>query len=163
MLCSISSTLRRKERECRTVDLAVVFHAVPERYYVHNEHRGETLHRSASESIHRELIALDVVEGARVLEIGTGTGYSGALLAALAGASGRVTSIDISEHLISWADRLHRQRGLTTITCHLADGMAGYPPHAPYQRLVAWCTLNRPGFCGDFSCWLRAPRGAGVE
>ncbi|WP_374224615.1 methyltransferase domain-containing protein [Micromonospora sp. C51] len=145
------------------MDLAVVFHAVPERYYVHNEHRGETLHRSASESIHRELIALDVVEGARVLEIGTGTGYSGALLAALAGASGRVTSIDISEHLISWADRLHRQRGLTTITCHLADGMAGYPPHAPYQRLVAWCTLNRPGFCGDFSCWLRAPRGAGVE
>jgi protein-L-isoaspartate(D-aspartate) O-methyltransferase len=125
------------------VDLAVVFRAVPEHYYIHNEHRGETLHRSTSESIHREVIALDVVQGARVLEIGTGTGYSGALLAALAGASGRVTSIDISEHLISWADRLHRQRGLTTITCHVVDGMAGYPPHAPYQRIVAWCTPPR--------------------
>ncbi|GAA0380545.1 hypothetical protein GCM10009541_23880 [Micromonospora gifhornensis] len=120
-----------------------MFGTVPERHYVHNEQRGETLHRSAAESIQREVIALDVPEGARVLEIGTGTGYSGALLAALTGTSGRVTSVDISDHLVGWANRLHRQRGLTTITCHVADGLAGYLPHAPYQRLVAWCTPPR--------------------
>ena len=125
------------------VGSAFVFGTVPERYYVDHEHRGATLHRSAAESIHREVTALDVTEGAHVLEIGTGTGYSGALLAALAGTSGRVTSIDISDHLVHWAERLHRQRGLTTITCHVADGITGYPPHAPYQRLVAWCTPPR--------------------
>ncbi|MEU8419477.1 hypothetical protein AB0C15_01190 [Micromonospora sp. NPDC048835] len=54
-----------------------------------------------------------------------------------------MTSIDISDHLVGWANRLHHQRGVTTITCHVADGMAGYPPHAPYQRLVAWCTPPR--------------------
>ncbi|MER5457616.1 methyltransferase domain-containing protein [Micromonospora sp. NPDC002389] len=125
------------------VSPAIVFGTVPQDYYVHNVQRGETLHRSAPESVQREVIALDVAEGARVLEIGTGTGYSGALLAALAGASGRVTSIDVSDHLVDWADRLHRRQGLTTITCHVSDGMAGYPPRAPYQRIVAWCTPPR--------------------
>ncbi|MEU8265020.1 methyltransferase domain-containing protein [Micromonospora sp. NPDC048999] len=124
------------------IDARTVLGSVPERYYVHNEHRGETLHRSAAQAIHRDVIALDVHDGARVLEIGTGTGYSGAVLAARAGTTGRVTSIDISDHLVGWANRLHQQRGLTTIRCHVADGMAGYPPHAPYQRLVAWCTFS---------------------
>lgn len=117
--------------------------SVPEQFYVHNPDRGETLHRSAAEAIHRDVTALNVRDGDHVLEIGTGTGYSGALLAARAGATGRVTSIDISAHLVDWADRLHRQRGVTTITCHTADGMNGYPPHAPYQRIAAWCTPPR--------------------
>ncbi|MFG3701604.1 protein-L-isoaspartate O-methyltransferase [Micromonospora sp. NPDC047620] len=117
--------------------------SVPEPYYVHNEDRGETLHRSAPEAIQRDVIALQVRDGDHVLEIGTGTGYSGALLAARAGTSGRVTSVDISDHLVAWANRLHGQRGVTTITCHLADGMNGYPPHAPYQRIAAWCTPPR--------------------
>ncbi|MEU9507776.1 methyltransferase domain-containing protein [Micromonospora sp. NPDC048170] len=117
--------------------------SVPEQFYVHNPDRGETLHRSATEAIQRDVTALHVCEGDHVLEIGTGTGYSGALLAARAGATGRVTSIDISGHLVDWADRLHRQRGVTTITCHTADGMNGYPPHAPYQRIAAWCTPPR--------------------
>ncbi|MFF3867118.1 protein-L-isoaspartate O-methyltransferase [Micromonospora sp. NPDC001898] len=117
--------------------------SVPEQFYVHNADRGETLHRSTAEAIHRDVTALNVCEGDHVLEIGTGTGYSGAFLAARAGATGRVTSIDISAHLVDWADRLHRQRGLTTITCHTADGMNGHPPHAPYQRIAAWCTPPR--------------------
>ncbi|MGC5052406.1 protein-L-isoaspartate O-methyltransferase family protein [Micromonospora sp. DT48] len=116
---------------------------MPDRYYIHNEERGETLHRSAPEAIQREVTALDVREGHHVLEIGTGTGYSGALLAARAGKSGHVTSVDISDHLVTWADRLHHQRDVTTITCHVADGMTGYPPHAPYQRIAAWCAPPR--------------------
>ncbi|MBU8857708.1 MULTISPECIES: methyltransferase domain-containing protein [unclassified Micromonospora] len=119
------------------------FGRVPESYYVHNEERGETLHRSAPEAIQRDVTALKIRDGDHVLEIGTGTGYSGALLAAQAGASGRVTSVDISDHLVAWANRLHRRRGVTTITCHLADGMNGYPPHAPYQRIAAWCAPPR--------------------
>ncbi|MEU8419478.1 hypothetical protein AB0C15_01195 [Micromonospora sp. NPDC048835] len=48
--------------------------AALELYYVQNEHRGETLHRSAAQAIHRDVKALDVGDGSRVLEIGTGTG-----------------------------------------------------------------------------------------
>jgi protein-L-isoaspartate(D-aspartate) O-methyltransferase len=53
------------------------------------------------------------------------------------------TSVDISDHLVGWASRLHYQRGVTTITCHVADGMIGYPPNAPYQRIAAWCAPPR--------------------
>ena len=42
---------------------------------------------------------LQVGEGMRVLEIGTGTGYNAALLAELVGPSGRVTTMDIDDDL----------------------------------------------------------------
>src|SRR4051812_39299761 len=93
--------------------------------------------------IQRELHSLDVPAGARVLEIGTGSGYSSALLAELVGPDGTVVSVDVDEHLVGWANLLHHQRGLTTVRCHHADGLAGYPREAPFDRIVAWCTPPR--------------------
>ncbi|WP_436528362.1 protein-L-isoaspartate O-methyltransferase family protein [Actinoplanes sp. HUAS TT8] len=104
---------------------------------------GETLHRSLSEGIRRELTSLDVRAGDRVLEIGTGSGYSGALLAQLCGPAGHVTSIDVNPDLIARASDIHQERGIDGVDCHVADGLDGYPPQAPYQRLVSWCTFAR--------------------
>lgn len=117
--------------------------AIPPLFYTHHERRGVTVHRSDPATIRRDAMTLDVFDGARVLEIGTGSGYSGAVLAALAGPHGRVISVDVSEHLVGWATLLHHERGVTTVTCHVADGMAGYPQHAPFDRIVAWCAPPR--------------------
>ena len=46
---------------------------------------------------------LDVQPGDRILEIGAGTGYDAALLAHLAGPSGRVTTIDIGPEVTAHA------------------------------------------------------------
>jgi protein-L-isoaspartate(D-aspartate) O-methyltransferase len=119
------------------------FSIVPTTFYTHHPERGETVHRSEPEWIRRELTSLDVPRGARVLEIGTGSGYSGALLAGLVGPQGTVVSVDVDPHLVGWANLLHHQRGLTAVRCHHADGMSGYPPHAPYDRIAAWCTAPR--------------------
>ena len=113
---------------------------VPERYYTHNDQRGVTENRSNPTAIHRELTTLGVADGMNVLEIGTGSGYSGALLAHLVGDSGRVISLDVDPYMTHWANLLHHQRGLTTIRCHTTDGTAGWLNGAPYDRLVAWCT-----------------------
>ncbi|MGK4909197.1 protein-L-isoaspartate O-methyltransferase family protein [Streptomyces albus] len=90
--------------------------------------------------IHRDLTTLDVHEGMNVAEFGTGSGYSGALLASLVGAAGTVTSLDMDAYLVRWASLIHHERGLHNVRCHVADGIAGFPENAPYDGMVAWCT-----------------------
>jgi hypothetical protein len=105
--------------------LEEAFTVVPSRVYTHHERYRETVHRSQPESIRPELAPLQVRAGHRVLEIGTGSGYSGALLAQLCGPSGRVTSVDISEELVRRAAAIHAERGVTALDCHFGDGLAG--------------------------------------
>ncbi|RSM53969.1 protein-L-isoaspartate(D-aspartate) O-methyltransferase [Actinoplanes sp. ATCC 53533] len=121
-------------------DLDQAFGAVSAHIYSNHERYGETVHRSLPEWIRREVAALQVHAGDRVLEVGTGSGYSGALLAKLCGPQGRVTSVDISDELIRRATAIHAERGVTGVDCHVADGLAGYPAAAPFDRAVAWCT-----------------------
>ncbi|WP_043242345.1 protein-L-isoaspartate O-methyltransferase family protein [Streptomyces violaceusniger] len=114
---------------------------VPERHYTHHEGRGATPHRSNPAVIHRELTTLDVHPGMNVLEAGTGSGYSGALLAQLVGPTGQVTSLDVNDYLVRWANLIHHERGIRTVHCHTADATVGdFPQRAPYDRMVAWCT-----------------------
>jgi methyltransferase of ATP-grasp peptide maturase system len=88
----------------------------------------------------RMLETLEVTDGMRVLEIGTGTGYNAALLSHRLGAA-NVYSLDVDPHLIEDArDRLTRL-GYTAATLAAVDGIAGLPEHAPYDRIIATCAL----------------------
>ncbi|MGH7744794.1 MAG: methyltransferase domain-containing protein [Candidatus Dormibacteria bacterium] len=96
---------------------------------------------------------LDVHEGHKVLEVGTGTGYNAALLAHRLGAS-NVTSIEIDPDIARQA-RANLAKLARDVTVSTGDGAAGYPPHAPYDRIIAtcsvetvpwpWVTQTRPG------------------
>jgi protein-L-isoaspartate(D-aspartate) O-methyltransferase len=87
----------------------------------------------------RMLETLDIRDGHRVLEIGTGTGYNAALLTHRLGA-GHVFSIDVDAELLATA----RQR-LAAIGCQpqlaARDGINGWPEHAPYDRIIATCSV----------------------
>lgn len=120
-------------------EVAQAAEAVPEKHYTHHDGRGPTVHRTNPVFVHRDVSHLAVAEGMNVLEIGTGSGYSGALIAHLVGPAGSVTSADINGYLTRWANLIHHRRGLTQIRCHTADGTAGYPAAAPYDRIGAWC------------------------
>ncbi|MGI5341900.1 protein-L-isoaspartate O-methyltransferase family protein [Streptomyces sp. CA-181903] len=126
-----------------TTAVAQAAETVPERHYTHHDGRGPTPHRSNPVVIHRELTTLDVRAGMNVAEHGTGSGYSGALLAQLVGPTGTVTSLDIDAYLVRWAQLIHHERGVTNVHCHSADGTAGFAERAPYDRMVAWCTPPR--------------------
>ncbi len=87
----------------------------------------------------RMLEILDVHDGHRVLEIGTGTGYNAALLAHRLGDS-QVFSVDVGEDLVALA----RQRLATTgfrPTLVAVDGVHGLPEHAPFDRIIATCSV----------------------
>lgn len=87
------------------------------------------------------LTALDLQPGHRVLEIGTGTGYNAGLLSALQGDTS-VTTIDIDPELTTAAEAaLARAGHHPTVLC--GDGADGAPDHAPYDRIIATCGVDR--------------------
>lgn len=88
------------------------------------------------------LAALDVHEGHRVLEIGTGTGYHAALLAARLG-DDAVSTMEIDTTV---AQRAHANLSAAGYapTMIIGDGGAGYPAGAPYDRIIATASV-RPG------------------
>ncbi|MEV0263905.1 methyltransferase domain-containing protein [Streptomyces sp. NPDC050617] len=85
-----------------------------------------------------ELAALD--DGMRVLEIGTGTGFDAALLCARLG-DHRVTTVEIDPALHARAGRALAAAGFAPRRV-LADGAEGRPAAAPYDRILATCSVR---------------------
>jgi protein-L-isoaspartate(D-aspartate) O-methyltransferase len=68
-----------------------------------------------------------------ILEIGTGLGYQSAVLAEL----GRsVYSIEIIDELAQRAIRRLKQQGYTNIEIRIGNGYAGWPTHAPFDKVM---------------------------
>ncbi|HUG16976.1 MAG TPA: methyltransferase domain-containing protein [Thermomicrobiales bacterium] len=78
---------------------------------------------------------LDLFPGARVLEIGAGTGYNAALLREITGPSGEVVTVDIDPEVGGWADERLRSSGYGDVLVRCADGADGWPERAPYDRI----------------------------
>jgi protein-L-isoaspartate(D-aspartate) O-methyltransferase len=118
---------------------AAAFAAVSREAYVRAPDGSQLPQTSAPHVVRRLLDLLDVAPGQRVLEIGTGSGYSTALLAQLVGPDGRVVSVDIDRELIVRAEGLLRADGVSNVEVVHADGArlrAGR-----FDRLVAWASV----------------------
>jgi protein-L-isoaspartate(D-aspartate) O-methyltransferase len=70
---------------------------------------------------------------ARVLEIGTGSGYQAAVLALLAR---QVWSIEIVEPLAGQAAARLAALGYRNVTVRAGDGYRGWPEHAPFDAIL---------------------------
>ncbi|MFE4538094.1 methyltransferase domain-containing protein [Streptomyces scopuliridis] len=110
---------------------------------------------SAPSIVFRMLRLLAVEDGHRVLEIGTGTGWNAGLLAHRLG-SERVTTVELDPRLGAQAARRLRSAGLEPRIV-TGDGAAGYAPGAPYDRVVATCSVRRVP-----RAWLEQTRPGGV-
>jgi protein-L-isoaspartate(D-aspartate) O-methyltransferase len=103
----------------------------------------------------RMLELLRIEPGQRVLEIGTGTGYNAALLAHRLG-DRNVFSVDINPALVDQAREAllglgHRPR------LAARDGASGWSEHAPYDRIVATCSVRSVP-----ACWAAQLRDGGL-
>ncbi|MCA2214784.1 protein-L-isoaspartate O-methyltransferase family protein [Jidongwangia harbinensis] len=78
------------------------------------------------------LESLDVRPGARVLEIGAGTGYNAALLASLGAV---VTSVDVQEDVADRARAALARTGISGVRVVHGDGYAGAPGYR-FDRVV---------------------------
>lgn len=79
------------------------------------------------------LQAVQVRRSDKVLEIGTGSGYMAALLAAHAD---EVHSIEIVPELAAQARENLRHAGVDNVTVEEGDGAGGWPARAPYDVIV---------------------------
>lgn len=95
---------------------------------------------TADSRIQRMVAMLDLRTGARVMEIGTGSGYSGAVLAHIVGDTGHVVSIDIDPQLVTRAAKLHAIAGHDHVEVHASDGFAGWAEGAQFDRVIGWTT-----------------------
>lgn len=82
----------------------------------------------------------DVQKGHTVLEIGTGMGYSTALVCERLG-SAAITSIEVDNRRLENAANALYGCGYTP-TLAVADGLYGYWPEAPFDRIVAACSFR---------------------
>lgn len=85
----------------------------------------------------RMLDQLHLRPGRRVLEIGGGTGYNSALIAELVGLQGDVTAVEITVDVVEDARKALAVAGVTNVEMICGDGEYGYPPNAPYDRIIA--------------------------
>lgn len=87
---------------------------------------------------------LQVGDGMRVLDIGTGTGWTAALLAGRLGAE-NVTTVELDRELADEARRRLVAHHLP-VTTVVGDGMLGHPAGAPYDRVHVTAAVRRvPG------------------
>ena len=77
--------------------------------------------------------ALRTAPGLRVLEVGTGSGYQAAILAAC---GTTVFSIERVPQLLERAARSLAETGFGSVSLRLGDGSRGWPEEAPFDRIL---------------------------
>ncbi|MEV0279123.1 methyltransferase domain-containing protein [Streptomyces sp. NPDC050610] len=109
---------------------------------------------SAPNAVLNMLAEAELRTSGTVLEIGTGTGYNAALIAQRVGGD-RLVTVEIDEALHAGARAALTAAGCEDVTAVHADGEAGHPPRAPYDRVLstaavlavpyAWVEQTRTG------------------
>ena len=84
---------------------------------------------------------LDLHEDHKVLEIGTGSGYQAAVLSHLCR---RVFTVERWRELQKAAEQRFAELGITNVTGIIGDGWLGWPPQAPFDRIVITAAAAEP-------------------
>ncbi|MCA9265397.1 MAG: protein-L-isoaspartate(D-aspartate) O-methyltransferase, partial [Planctomycetales bacterium] len=75
-----------------------------------------------------------------VFEVGTGSGYQAAILSPLVK---QVYSIEIVDELGKRAARTLRKLGYKNVETKVGDGYAGWPEHAPFDKIIVTCSPEK--------------------
>ena len=93
---------------------------------------GQTISQPYIVALMTEL--LELKEGDKVLEVGTGSGYQAAILGEIPGIE--VYTIEVIPELAASAQERLAGLGYTEIHCIEADGYFGWPEYAPFDAII---------------------------
>lgn len=139
--------VRRGVRDPRVLD---AMRSVPRHRFLPPEalalaHRDQPVRIGEAQTISQPYIVALTAElaalapGCRVLDVGTGSGYQAAVLAA---AGGEVYSIEILPALAERARALLADLG-SPVRTKLGDAWEGWPEHAPYRAILVAAASRR--------------------
>jgi len=142
-----SAYLKRSALDARVLDAMAI---VPRHEFVPNDladkayqnrplpiGHGQTISQPYIVAIMTDLLELEPQQ--KVLEIGTGSGYQAAVLAAL---GTQVWSIEIIEPLGRQAATRLQRLGYDEIELRIGDGYYGWPEQAPFDAIIVTAAAN---------------------
>ncbi len=95
---------------------------------------GQT--NSQPSTVRQMLEWLDVHEGQRVCDIGSGSGWTTALLSALVGVHGHVIAVELLPALVKMGRHHCDEAGVANAEFHRAGKLFGWPKATPYDRIL---------------------------
>jgi len=89
---------------------------------------------------------LDPQPGDKILDVGSGSGWTTALLAEIVGLQGKIIAIDIVPELVEFGkNNIEKYNFIEkgVVECVWADGSKGYPKEAPFDKILVSATAER--------------------
>lgn len=98
---------------------------------------GDGQTNSQPRTVFAMLELLDVRPGQRVLDVGSGSGWTTALLAELVGPEGEVVGVELVPELVEWSRENLRGYEMPWTSIHQAEeGRLGLPEQGPFDRIL---------------------------
>lgn len=151
VLVPVARTVASCGARCLTRTMNAVqaaFEAVPREWFLPEAARrragfdgpiqiGHGQTNSQPRTVRDMLELLDPRPGQSVLDVGSGSGWTTALLAELVGPSGRVRGVELEPELAAWGARnLTKGSWPWASIAPAVPGVLGDPEHAPYDRIL---------------------------
>jgi len=142
--------LRLRSRGIASRDLVAAFESTPRRAFLPGDWQAHAwsdrmLPIECGEAIEGVdvqagvISALELQPGLRVLEVGTGSGFTAAVMAKLAG---RIITLDRYKTLVARARERFEPLGITNAFVRQADGSNGLAAEGPFDRIVVWAAFE---------------------
>lgn len=153
------------EGRLRTPDIIEAFREVPREAFVRDSDTGSAykdypLPIGRSQTISAPHMVAEMTELLKprrrdaVLEIGAGSGYQACILSRLVSS---VHTIEIEPELAEAARKNLAKAGCGNVTVIEGDGSYGYPPAAPYDKIIVTCATPE-----IFQTWKDQLRPGGI-
>ncbi|MEK6891791.1 MAG: protein-L-isoaspartate(D-aspartate) O-methyltransferase [Nanoarchaeota archaeon] len=95
---------------------------------------GQTISQPTTVMLMTE--ALELKEGHKVLEVGSGSGYQAAIISKIIGNKGKLISTEIIPELAEFAKNNIKKLKIKNIEIIKHDGSKGYAKGSPYDRII---------------------------
>lgn len=96
--------------------------------------RGKTISQPTTVMVMTH--ALELNQGEKVFEVGTGSGYQAAIIAKIVGPDGKVVTTEVVPELVHFAKQNLEKANIRNVSVYEEDGSNGMKNEAPFDKII---------------------------